>query len=368
MGATWSDFTLVGSQTGTGPGTLTVNGVQKNDLIIAASAVSSYYRHWYWYGSDYIAAYPSHTATGVDLTEVVSRSTTPYEPYRYYYWYWRYWYWYWWCWCWRYYYWWWWDPFVVSRITIWVANSSGNVRVSFGEHRGDGAVIQTALRVWHPNITVGEYEAVRSIGFAQSAQAPTGSGNTASLPVVADELLLVMGMDCGWWPPGTITLTGPNVQELLDFEPGFYYRTARIKLYRVKTTATATATWSRCNIGKMMMKFVPNVEVYQLARPVPTEDNIYVEIQGTLTPSGRIIRPRWFDSLRSNYAWSYSSGLRKRWVREAVGGTDDSSGVRVIEMWKFPAAANNSIPEGEAYTWVDQQVAEARVIYNDLGW
>ncbi len=366
MGATWGDFTLVGSQTGVGPGTLTIESVEQHDLIIACSAVATPY-------SKYSPAFPEHTATGVSVHAMFSKATAPlyarwfFAPPRWYYYYWPYWPYYWPYW---YYRWWYYRyPVVVSQITCWRADSDGDVSVTFSEPSGWGVVFQTALKVWRPNISVGNNEAVRTYGFAESAQGATAAGRTATMPVYTDELLLAMGVDTYYWnPTGNITVSGVTLQELVDFNPSYTNRTARIKLWRVKSTGTAVATYTNCNVGRALMKFVPNVDVYQLVQPVPGEDPIFVEIQAELTPSGRIIRPRWFEALRTEYAWDHGMGLRKRWVREALGDTGGQAKARVIEMWKFPPAANSSIPAGEAYTWVDPQLAEARVIALDQGW
>lgn len=363
---TWGDFTLVGSTTGTGAGTLSITGVQQNDLIIACAAVRTMsFLH--------SPSQPYMQPSGIDTTELFSKNSIPeeaqwvYYPYAY----WRYWYYpyygyYWWYWQRR---WWLRYPVVVSRISVWRADSAGTVSVEFSDPSGWGTIYATALRVWKPNISVGQNMAIRSIGFAESAQGASGIGVVASMPVVQDELLLAMGVDTTYFGGGNFVVSGPSVQELIDFNPVYAYRTARIKLWRVKTTTTATVTYSFCNAGRMLMKFVPNVDVYQVSRPVAQEPEIYVEIQADLTSSGRIIRPRWFEALRSEYAWSPSMGLRKRWTREATtSGEGKDARARVIEMWKFPASANASIPEGQAYTFVSVLDAEARVRAHDLGW
>jgi hypothetical protein len=118
----------------------------------------------------------------------------------------------------------------------------------------------------------------------------------------------------------------------------------------------------------MLMKIVPTVKLVQTTHPVPGENLIWVEIWADLLPSGRVERPRWFNSLRTEYAWNHSFGLRKRWIKEAAATTQGEKRARYVELWKVPQSAISSIPTGQAYIFTSEQEAEARVLYHDLGW
>jgi len=368
MGATWSDFTLVGSVSGSGPGTLTLDGIQENDIIIAAAAVYTPY--------PYSPALPTIDASGIDTLKIFEKNSAPYhgywDYYRWYY-YWRYYYWYWWYYY-NYWYWWYRYPLVTAKVKVLRANEAGTISVDFGEPSGYGAVFSTILRAWKPNISVGANEAIKNLGFTESSQGVTARGSIATIPVNADDLLLAMGVDVTpWYDQANISISGPSVQELLDFFPQYAGRSVRIKLWRIKTTTTAQLTYSYCHVGRFAQKFIPNVEVVQTSYPVVSEDLAFVEIQAELTAAGRIVRPKWFEDLRTEYAWSKDFGLRKRWMREAASETSGSHGdtvsrTRVIEMWKVPEEAVSSIPTGEAYIYDDEQTAEDRVTALDMGW
>ena len=367
MAANWSDFTLVGSTTGNSAGTLSISNVQKNDLIIACSAVYTPYRR-------YSPAFSTHTPGGIETTEILNKNAVPQDGYWYwhphyawYYWYYWYYGYYWWWWYYRY---WYYYPVIVSRISVYRADADGTVSITFSEPSGYGTIFSTLLRVWRPNITVGQYEEVQSIGFAESAQAPTSVGNVASIPVQQDELLLAMGVDAYYYDyrVGNFSVSGVNVQELVDFAPVYSNRVSRIKLWRIKQTGNATVTYSYCDAARMLMKIVPTVKLVQTTHPVPGENLIWVEIWADLLPSGRVERPRWFNSLRTEYAWNHSFGLRKRWIKEAAATTQGEKRARYVELWKVPQSAISSIPTGQAYIFTSEQEAEARVLYHDLGW
>ncbi len=130
------------------------------------------------------------------------------------------------------------------------------------------------------------------------------------------------------------------------------------------------------------MKILPTVEIAQQVVPTPPEPpqppppedppewpTIWVEVTGELTHSGQVIRPRWFDALRSAYAWDPALGIRKRWVKgTTMTPNQGPSRARLVELWKFPRDAYLSIPAEEAYVFTDEQTAEDRVTYHDLGW
>lgn len=253
-------------------------------------------------------------------------------------------------------------------MTIYRADSAGDVDVSFSDPSGQGTLFSTYVQVWRPQISVGANEAVKSIGFAESAQGAQSAGTTASVPVQQDDLLLAIGLDTHASTPGEMTLSGPSSQLLVDFNPAYANRTSRMKLWRIKSTTNASVNYVRCNAGRSLIKLVPNVEVVQTEVPVADEPVIYVEIQPELTSSGRVLRPRWFDALRTSYAWSYSTGLRKRWMKEAASSDDAGARARIVELWKFPEAARTSVPTNEAFTYTNFTTAEARVIHHDLGW
>lgn len=363
--ATWDDFTLVANVTGASAGSLTLAGVQKNDLIVTAAATSG------------IAGEVASIATkGVPTTKIIEKNSVPYRaywhgkrwvywwPYYYYYWYW---YWAWWP--------WWYSGLHVNvKLCLYRADDQGDLTVEFTEPSGAGTIFSTVARAWRPSIAVGAGEEVSSVSFAESSQAPVTQGVVASLPVATDDLLLAIGVDHSPdYQTANVLLSGPANQELLDFFPVYANRSVRVKLWRIKSDTTAQLTYQNCYIGRMVQKLHPNVEVVQTAYPTPPEDVAYIEFQPELTTAGRVARPHWFEALRQDLAWSESFGLRKRWMREISSVTESEEGepisrVRIIEMWKIPKGKLVSVPAGEAYVYDDEQTAEDRVTALDQGW
>jgi len=363
--ATWSDFTLTGSTSGSGAGALTLSGVQENDLIVTAVACRGYN-----------GEVPSIQLGGISASTIFDKNSAPYNgyywgsrwnyryPYYNYNWYYQY----------RYWYWWYGTPIVLAKVQVFRADEAGSVTIDFSEPSGVGTIFSTTLKVWHPNIAVGGSEAISELGFVESAKAATVSGYQASIDVGQDDLLLAMGVDnSANYASANISVSGPSTQELLDFFPTYANRSVRIKLWRVKTDATAALTYANCYIGRMAEKLTPNVHVVQTAYPTVTEDYAYIEFQPNLTAAGRIVRPRWFEALRTSQAYATNFGLRKRWMNQAAGVTENENGepvtrARITEMWKIDKTLQGSVPVNEAYMYADEATAEDRVTALDLGW
>jgi hypothetical protein len=364
MGASWGDFSQVDAATGSGAGTLSITSVQENDLIIAASTTRGNY-----------GEISSLSPSGIPVTKILGKNSSPYQAqywngsWRYYYRYYYYnYYWYW-----NYYYWWYYYPIVVSRVEVYKADDDGTISMAFSEPSGIGTVFSTALKVMRPSLTPGASEEVTDVGFSESAQSPVSVGNKASLNVVQNDLLLAMGMDVSPNAASAdITLSGPSSQELFDHFPQYANRSNRIKLWRIKSDATASLTYANCQAGRMVEKLTPNVNVVQSTYPTVTEDYGYFEFQPELSSSGRVLRPQWFNAIHTAQAWNGSFGLRKRWVEQLTteGSTASSAAqrARIIEMWKIPKALLSGIPVSEAYIYADEATAEDRVTALDLGW
>ncbi|MDD3494040.1 MAG: hypothetical protein PHZ19_11160 [Candidatus Thermoplasmatota archaeon] len=259
---------------------------------------------------------------------------------------------------------------IAGRISIYVASDTGTAYVNFFDPSGRNAIVQKALYAWRPNVSTGENESIRSFGFAPSAQGPSTSGTTMIMPVIADDLLLTTGMSTNS-TSGTFSLSGVTAQALVSFSASYGSAKTGISLWRIGQTGTASVSAAGYNHGRMAMKIVPYVEVVQTVLPSspPDLDYIFVEIPAVLTSSGQVIRPRWFNSLRSTYAWDINLGVRKRWLKDApIIEHDAPAQARLVELWKFPKAALSSIPASEAYVFNDEQTAEDRVTYYDLGW
>ena len=361
MGATWSNFTLVQSTTGSAAGALAVSSLQANDIVISAVAC---------YG--YSGELPSMAESGIAATSLFEKNNIPYDGYyqnsRWYYNYYRYY---------NYYYyywnrwnWWYYSPTVVAKVAVWRADDAGQVSISFSEPSGYGHIFSTALSVWRPVISVGVGEAVSDVGFAQNAKAPANVGNVASLPIQADDLLIAMGADIsGDAATADISLAGPASQALFDFFPVYASRSVRIKIWRATSAAEANLTYSHCQTARMATSLRPNVKVVQTAYPTVTDPYAYVEIQPELTSRGRVVRPEWFNAIRTAQSWAINFGLRKRWVQEAMGSQDSEIlSARIIEMWKVDKTLVASIPVSEAYVYATEQLAEDRVTALDQGW
>lgn len=370
MAATWNDFTLVGSASRNNAGVLSVSGVQPRDLIIACSAVYTPY-------GPYTYAGPTHDISGVERTSVYDKFSIPYTgywaDYPYYVWYWYYYPYYWWYWyVWRYYWWYYRYPRIVARISIWRADSAGTVSVTFSEPSGWGAVYAAHLRVWRPQITLGAHEILKGIGFMESAQSVQAGSYLYQgfMPVERDDLLIAMAIDNDpWRPVADVSLSGVQVQELLDFNPTVSNRTHRIKLWRIKQSGTATLTYSECQGGQFAQRIIPNVEIAHEIIPSPSEDVFYLELAAELMPNGRVIRPNWFEALRTELGWAPNFGLRKRWLKEAPPATEsERARTKIVELWKVPSGKISAVPAGEAYVLTTRALAEARVLYHDLGW
>ena len=365
MGATWSDFTLTGSTSGSGAGSLTVDGVQANDLIIAAVACRGYN-----------GEVPSVGISGVSASKIIDKNSAPYHGYywynRWYYYY--YWYYYNWYWYYRYWYWWYDYPAVLAKVVVFRADEAGTATVNFSEPSGVATVFSTLLKVWHPNIAVGANEGVKEVSFVESAASPTVRGYRASMSVSEDDLLLAMGVDNSPnYALADIAISGPSTQTLLDFFPQYAGKSVRAKLWRVKSNADAALSYSNCYIGRMVQRLTPNVTVVQTSYPTITDPYAYIEFQPNLTAAGRISRPRWFEALRTNQAWATNFGLRKRWMKQPIGPTENQKGspvlrTRITEMWKIDADLVSQVPAGEAYVYEDEATAEDRVTALDRGW
>lgn len=361
MPATWSDFTYVNAASGTSEGTLSISNVQPGDLIIAVSSA----RRAYGPG----VAPPIHTPGGVSTEVVHEQNTLPAEIYPqrgwdwWWYPYWPFWWLYWYPYSWDYY-----AYRSVSRVSIYKAANSGTVSVTFQRGYPGSPIFQTYLCVWRPNISVGQNETIVNVTYAPSAQSAQYSPYTLSMPVRTDELLLATakGLNVSALSP---SLSGVTVQNLVNYSAVYGNCRHTVQLWRIKTTGTAVYTPVGANVAQQLTKIIPNVEVAHVSVPsVPPEANyFYVEFGADLLSTGRVIRPRWFETIRSSYAWDNNLGLRKRWVKGTAIG-DDRGRARVVELWKVPKGAENSIPAGEAYVFTTDQDAEARVLFHDLGW
>lgn len=361
MAATWSDFTLVGSTQGTTEGTLSVSNVQANDLIIAVSTARR--------STGTCVAAPVHSPGGVSTDVIHEQNTIPAEIYPtpawtwWWYPYWRYW--------WPYWYYSHWKKYAyrtVSRVTIYQARDNGTVQVTFNRGYSGSPIIKTYLCVWRPNVSVGQNETIKRIGFAPSAQAPTYAGYSSSIPVTADDLLLATAK--GYPVTGIgLSISGVTVQNILSYSAYYGSSYDAIGLWRIKTSGTATVAYGYANVAQQLTKINPSVEVYHVSVPSipPDAAYFYVEIGADLLSNGRVVRPRWFEAIRTTYAWSNSLGLRKRWLKETSLGSETNRG-RLVELWKVPKGAESSIPGGEALVLTSDQDAEARVLMQDLGW
>lgn len=361
MPATWGDFIHVGSTSGSGEGTLSVSNVQKNDIIIAVSTARRQ--------SGPGVAPPVHTPGGISTDLIHEQNTIPAEIYPLQGWVW------WWYPWWRY---WWpywypnpWLRYVyrtISRVSIYQASDNGTVTVTFSRGYTYSPIIQTHLSVWRPNVTVGANETLKSITFATSAQTSQYLNYMSSMPVKAHELLLATAKGINV-PALSPALTGVSVQTLLNYSAVYGASRETVQLWRVKTDGTATLVAANANISQQLTKIVPNVEIGHVSVPTipPDATYFYAEIAADLLSTGRVIRPRWFENIRSAYAWSNSLGLRKRWVK-GTSLSDERGRARLIELWKLPKGAESYIPSGEAYVFTTDADAESRVLFHDLGW
>lgn len=361
MAATWSDFTFVGATSGTRDGVLSISNVQPNDIIIA---VSSAYRYW---GGDVAA--PVHTPGGVSTEVIHEQNTVPAEVYYYGYWYWYYYYyWYYWWPYWYYYPWYYYYYRTITRVSIYKAVSSGTISVSFQRGYEGSPIYKTQIYVWRPNITVGQNELIRKINFAPSAQGAEYRSYTVSMPVSVDDLLLATSTGV-YTAPLSPHLSGVTAQNLVNYTANFGVCYTSVQLWRIKTSGTAVVQTQGANVAQQLTKIIPNVEIAQVAIPsIPPEASyFYVEIGAELFANGQVVRPRWFEEIRTTYAWNNGLGLRKRWVKGTTWG-ENTGRARLVELWKVPKGAENLIPNGEAYVFTSDQDAESRVLFHDLGW
>lgn len=362
MPATWNDFVYVNAATGNSAGTLSVSNVQPNDLIIAVCSAYNTARN-------VNLGQPVFIPGGVSTEVIHEQNIVPFEVDAIggwslqWYTYWRN----------------WWGNFCptnwlyqvyrcIGRVVIYKAASAGTVNITFQPGNATTPIFKTHLVVWRPSISVGSNETVVNITYAPSAQPVRSEMYALSMPVRTDDLLLgsAMGMDV---PSLNPSISGVTVQNLLNYTAEYAGVRQAVQMWRVKTPGTATYTLTNANVSQHLAKIIPSVEVGHVTIPsVPPEANyFYVEIGADLLSNGRVVRPKWFEDLRTTYAWNNNLGLRKRWVKGTAMGVVTGR-ARLVELWKVPKGAETSIPSGAAYVFTSDQDAEARVLFHDLGW
>lgn len=260
---------------------------------------------------------------------------------------------------------------VNSRVVAVVPSADGTVRA---RATGDD-ITELRMRVFEPSLTPSANKTIQRVGFSDSMSAAKVQGATASVDVLADELLLVIGTDSSpnYQLADVAFTSGPSKQTLLDIVPYSDGTSVRMKLWRMKANGTALLTFTNCNAGRAVYRLMPNIEEGIITPPAIGETLAYFEMQGEMDACGQIAWPKWWPGLYHTLRNDLSAGFRKMWIREDVEADVDSLGrttdvrTRVIAQLGIPAANVGSVGS-DALIFENLAEADARIIAQDNQW
>lgn len=362
----FTDMTLIDSESNSSGAAITLTGVVENSLIIAI-------------GQQYqIQAAPQFELEGVKAASLGDYTVSPFNAHLvgsslYRYWYLR-----------RYHWGWgrfYWHDFPAGvRIQMWIAEESGTVTITPSSFTG-AAWGSFDCYAYNTNYTPAVGNDVESLRFIRSAQLPewVRRRRDASIPVQTDDLVLVMGEDIrGRYPSTAINLSGVTLQTLVDFSwnnatwSPLY--SDRMKLVRVKSDGNLQASFSHLYGGLSMYRLYANVLEVKQTPPTVAETLTYFELKVPMTATGQRMYPEWFQALRDSMADDYENfGIVDTFAGGVIEEQENSDGARPAEQWEetviysMPQAQDSLIGAG-ALIFDDEAEMRTRLSTLEKGW